>query len=326
MRELKGSCIHQRLSPCYGRSSNLSRRCSKFSARQRLNMRTKLYMPHTLSALVSADSLPNDRIRTALKEGTLGFGFSAGGFLFNYHLGVLWELEELGLLKGHVPLAGASAGSLAIATYQSGVGPETASRALKELAVECRKGGTMGRLSGLLRAILNQYLPSDAHERCSGVCHIAVTRLFPYMQREIISHFDTKSDLIDALITSCHIPVYANGSWMIKFRDRYYMDGGVMDFVPSPPETQHVVKVCCFPVHQVLNAVQPSIQGLPRLSSLLDISLSPDKFEPFHQDFATLFNWAMLPAPDHVLEWLVEKGRRDASAWAAAVDSKGVIA
>lgn len=35
------------------------------------------------------------RVRKALKEGTLGLGFSAGGFLYGYHLGVLWELTRL---------------------------------------------------------------------------------------------------------------------------------------------------------------------------------------------------------------------------------------
>ena len=42
----------------------------------------------------------------ALKAGSLGFGFSAGGMLFPYYLGVVEALEELGIITGmyeHAP-------------------------------------------------------------------------------------------------------------------------------------------------------------------------------------------------------------------------------
>lgn len=38
------------------------------------------------------------------------------------------------------------------------------------------------------------------------------------------------------------------------------MDGGVANFIPSPPGCQAVTKVCCFPVSDILNRVQPSVQ------------------------------------------------------------------
>ena len=41
------------------------------------------------------------KVRQALQDGTLGFGFSAGGFLYPYHLGTLWELHELNILKDY---------------------------------------------------------------------------------------------------------------------------------------------------------------------------------------------------------------------------------
>lgn len=36
----------------------------------------------------------------ALKAGSLGFGFSAGGMLFPYYIGVVEALEELGIITG----------------------------------------------------------------------------------------------------------------------------------------------------------------------------------------------------------------------------------
>ena len=62
------------------------------------------------------------------------------------------------------------------------------------------------RLGPLLRDFLEQYLPPDAHERCSGTTHVAVTRLLPYWRTQMVSHFDSREDLMAALLTSCHIP------------------------------------------------------------------------------------------------------------------------
>ena len=44
----------------------------------------------------------------------IGFSFSPGGFLFTYHLGVLEALAEHGYINEETPLAGSSAGALAI--------------------------------------------------------------------------------------------------------------------------------------------------------------------------------------------------------------------
>ncbi len=38
------------------------------------------------------------------------------------------------------------------------------------------------------------------------------------------------------------------------------MDGGVGAFIPEVPHTQTSVKVCCFPVSEMLAKVQPSLE------------------------------------------------------------------
>jgi hypothetical protein len=67
-------------------------------------------------------------------------------------------------------------------------------------------GSVSHRLGPLLREFLDTYLPNDAHERCSGTTHVAVTRLLPYWRTQMVSHFESRDDLISALMTSCHIP------------------------------------------------------------------------------------------------------------------------
>lgn len=51
-----------------------------------------------------------------------------------------------------------------------------------------------------------------------------------------------QEDLVSALVASCHIPVYANGSFFVRHRGRLYVDGGLTAFIPSPPGL-HTVKV-----------------------------------------------------------------------------------
>ncbi|GIL51483.1 hypothetical protein Vafri_7461 [Volvox africanus] len=257
-----------------------------------------------------------EQVRRGLESGTLGFGFSAGGFLYPYHLGVLWELHELDILKDYkVQMAGASAGSLAVATYNCGLDPEKATQAMHAFADDCRSKGTRYRLGGLLRDFLHAYLPDDAHERCRGNTHIALTRLFPVVRSEMISEFESKDDFINALLTSCHIPFYFNGSWMTEFRGKFYMDGGVAAFIPRPP-TEYAVKVCCFPVNEVLATVQDRVAQYERVASLLDVSISPDAYESWPFNYAKMVTWALVPADDDMLRYMINKGRRDARAWA----------
>ncbi|GIL51484.1 hypothetical protein Vafri_7461 [Volvox africanus] len=91
---------------------------------------------------------------------------------------------DFGLLP-KVQMAGASAGSLAVATYNCGLDPEKATQAMHAFADDCRSKGTRYRLGGLLRDFLHAYLPDDAHERCRGNTHIALTRLFPVVRSEV---------------------------------------------------------------------------------------------------------------------------------------------
>ena len=69
----------------------------------------------------------------------------------------------------------------------------------------------------------------------------------------------------------------------------------------------------------VRSSVAFAPQGTRPLSPILDIHVSPDAYEPFPHSYRKLLSWALLPAPDDVLDMLVDKGRRDATAWAASM-------
>ncbi|MEW5301831.1 MAG: hypothetical protein WDW36_004666 [Sanguina aurantia] len=255
-------------------------------------------------------------VKRALESGELGFGFSAGGFLFPYYLGILWQLSELGLLRGRVRMAGASAGSLAIATYNSGLTVQAATDALFSFAADCRAKGTHFRIGLLLEDFLHKYLPTDAHLLNKGVSYVALTKAFPYFQPELLTDFADKDDFVQALMTSCHIPWYANGGFVRKFRDKWYLDGGARNFLPVPPHTSVNVKICCFPVRELLARVGPQFTSMPRVANLVDVAISPDTFEPFEYRYRDMLQMALVPASDEILAEFIVKGRRDAQKWA----------
>ena len=85
-------------------------------------------------------------IRQALQEGNLSFGFSAGGLLFPYLLGVLYELHALGVITSGTKLGGASAGSIIAACYHAGLSREQVIDHCLALVHDCRANGTRGRL------------------------------------------------------------------------------------------------------------------------------------------------------------------------------------
>jgi predicted acylesterase/phospholipase RssA len=57
---------------------------------------------------------------------SLGFSFAPGGLLLPYHLGAIEALNSAGLVTSSTPLAGSSAGAIAIASFAAGVPPRDA--------------------------------------------------------------------------------------------------------------------------------------------------------------------------------------------------------
>ena len=177
-----------------------------------------------------------------------GFGFSAAGMIFPYHVGAWEVLIETGLLTSDTPVAGASAGALVAAMHACGVSPDDGKRILMSVLADCRENGVVGRVGSVLEAALRRELPPDAHERCSrGVLHVSVTSPVVVagdrvgfnrgpvgLDGELISSFESFDDLIGALLSSCHIPLYCG--WPARrYRGRWRVDGGWTRLAPTPP-------------------------------------------------------------------------------------------
>lgn len=102
--------------------------------------------------------------------------------LFWWQLGVLKHLQQAypGLVET-TPMMGFSGGSFAAAFAACGVDPDRALQTAHRLCVErgaySRPLGLLGVWGFIIRDWLDELLPDDAAERCSGVTSIFVTQL-----------------------------------------------------------------------------------------------------------------------------------------------------
>ncbi|XP_022149306.1 patatin-like phospholipase domain-containing protein 2 [Momordica charantia] len=229
-----------------------------------------------------------------------GFSFSAAGLVFPYHLGVAKFLIEKGYIKETTPLAGASAGAIVCAVIASGASMEEALQATKLLAEDCRSRGTAFRLGAVLREVLDKFLPDDVHIRCNGRVRVAVTQVFWRPRGLLVDQFDSKDDLINAVFTSSFIPGYLAPRPATIFRNRLCIDGGLTLFMP-PTSASHTVRVCAFPASRL------GFEG---------IGISPDCNPENRAGPRELFNWALEPAEDYILDRLFDLGYQDATVWA----------
>ncbi|XP_039010863.1 patatin-like phospholipase domain-containing protein 4 [Hibiscus syriacus] len=161
-----------------------------------------------------------------------GFSFSAAGLLFPCHLGVAQFLIEKGYIKETTPLAGSSAGAIVCAVIASGASMDEALKAAKILAHDCRVKGTAFRLGAVLRHVLDKFLPHDIHTRSNGRVRVAVTQILWRPRGLLVDQFDSKEDLINAVIASSFIPGYLAPRPVTMFRNRLCIDGGLTLFIP----------------------------------------------------------------------------------------------
>lgn len=229
-----------------------------------------------------------------------GFSFSAAGLLFPYHLGVAHFLIQNGYIKDTTPLAGSSAGAIVCAVIASGASMEEALKATKVLAEDCRNKGTAFRLGAVLRDILHKFLPDDVHIRSNGRVRVAVTQIFWRPRGLLVDKFDSKKDLINAVFTSSFIPGYLAPRPATIFRNKLCIDGGLTLFMP-PTSAAQTVRVCAFPASRL------GLEG---------IGISPDCNPENRASPRELFNWALEPAEDYILDQLFELGYQDAAVWA----------
>lgn len=90
---------------------------------------------------------------------------------------------------------------------------------------------------------LQKFLPMDAHIRVSGRLHISLTRVYDG-KNVIVSQFNSREDLLQALLCACFIPVFS-GILPPRFHGVRYMDGAFSDNLPTLDENTVTVSPFC---------------------------------------------------------------------------------
>ncbi|KAM8864530.1 patatin-like phospholipase domain-containing protein 4 [Spinachia spinachia] len=165
--------------------------------------------------------------------------FSGSGFMATYQLGVAQCLLTYapGILSTAPCVLGASAGSLVAAAVVCGMNMINIRDEMLYFAKQM-KAFILGPFNPAINVfhwlehILHKHLPSDAHKLANGRLYVSMTRLSDY-KHIVISEFQTKEDVVQALLCSCFVPVYC-GMLPPSFKGEYYVDGGFSSMQPVP--------------------------------------------------------------------------------------------
>src|ERR1700712_4612243 len=159
----------------------------------------------------------------------IGLALSGGGARGVAHIGVLKALDEMGVKISY--LSGTSAGAIVAAMYAYGHTPEKILQAvqqisfLKSLRPAWAWAGLL-TMDGMKELLLKQ-MPDNGFGNLKIPLIIAATEI----RLGEIHYFD-EGELVPAVLASCSIPAMFNPQ---SIRGGLYVDGGVLDNLPSKP-------------------------------------------------------------------------------------------
>ncbi|KAK3756767.1 hypothetical protein RRG08_019259 [Elysia crispata] len=125
------------------------------------------------------------------------FSFSGCGFLGVYHIGVASCLRDHTdvVNRKQIRFAGASAGALVATTLLCGIDFGEMTRLFLEIAKVVRNKDPVD-LAQLLRGVMYEYLPDDAHLRLRNRLYVSMT-ILQGLKCGLVTDFRSKEHLID---------------------------------------------------------------------------------------------------------------------------------
>ena len=143
-----------------------------------------------------------------------GFAFSPVGLLLPYHLGALAALSYHGYVTDSTPIAGSSAGAIAVAAHAAGVPSRTALEASIHVSSQCNP--LFLARGGLLKSLgheMDKLFPTYAHEVVNdrpGLTGLAHREIFPDNHPVLATSFETRDCLMDAVMDSSMFPYFTS--------------------------------------------------------------------------------------------------------------------
>jgi len=133
-------------------------------------------------------------------------------------------------------MSGASAGSITATLTATEVcfanATDAALRLGRDAGVWDRPMGLMGVWGSLIEEWLNEILPENAADLASGRITILLTTI-PKLEKQRVSRFADRDDLIRCNISSIHLPLFLDGKFTSQYRDSLHIDGS---FLSTPAD------------------------------------------------------------------------------------------
>uniref|UniRef100_A0A1B0CF70 Putative patatin-like phospholipase domain-containing protein 2 isoform x2 n=1 Tax=Lutzomyia longipalpis TaxID=7200 RepID=A0A1B0CF70_LUTLO len=179
----------------------------------------------------------------------MNLSFAGGGFQGVYYSGVVACLQKCAPNLTYKKVYGTSAGALAaVALLINHLNDNLIDEILRLAAIGERSlFGSFKHIfnsSDYIYKILDKYLPEDAHLRVNGKLCISLTT-FTDAENVVVSNFDSRSQLIQALVCSCFIPLFS-GILPPYFNGVRYMDGEMSNNRPYCESSEEIVTVSAF--------------------------------------------------------------------------------
>lgn len=269
----------------------------------------------------------------------LGFSLSPGGLLLPYHLGILDGLGHKQWLSRQTPIAGASAGAIAVATNACNMNSKLILEDTIAISDACQElGSARGNLLPLLREKLEKHIDEDRfleYQQRPGPAVVSYHEVFPSYGPVHQTEFDHKEDFIDAVCHSSSFPFFTS-NWPVvldykkarkhefttfgythKFKiPRLVVDGffavpqdrfGVPDFELAGVDVDRTISITSFP-REVIGLTR-DIHGHDYIGpSLVDDGI---------QQTAKLLRLATQPSTASEYYELYDQGFQDAEQWCA---------
>lgn len=112
-------------------------------------------------------------------------------------------------------------------------------------------------IRNLLVERLERLVPENGHKLCSSRFGLTLTNIWT-LDCPFVSEFESRQDLIDALVACCFIPVWSGSFSCPKYKNKPYCDGGFINNRPTfemrPEEIEsgrRTICMCPFPTEEI---------------------------------------------------------------------------
>lgn len=148
---------------------------------------------------------------------------------------IFWQFGVVKWLQSHryhiKKCYGVSAGAISAALLLCNIDLEHATqiamRLYESFDLEHRTYGLIGIWGYIVRLWLNELLPDHCATILQERLFVTLTPVKNLFSSHVQSTFTNKQDVIDCIMASCHIPFLLDLAPFAKFRNRWYVDGGI---------------------------------------------------------------------------------------------------